>query len=50
MLLYLYKIFRLIIIAIIITYFIGCLWYLISNEVNPSDTEFTFVKYYELEK
>jgi len=49
MLMYFYKIFRLIIIAIIITYFLGCFWYLISNEMNPASAEQTFVKNFELE-
>ena len=31
MILYVYKIFRLIIIAIIITYFIGCFWFLFCS-------------------
>ena len=42
-----YNIIRLIIIAIMITYFIGCILYFISNELNiPSlktDPEGTFV-------
>ena len=49
MLMYFYKIFRLIIIAIIITYFLGCFWYLISNEMNPSSANNTFVKSFDLE-
>ncbi|CDW72458.1 cation channel family protein [Stylonychia lemnae] len=36
-LMYSYKIFRLIIIAIIITYFVGCFWYLISSNLNSDD-------------
>lgn len=50
MLMYAYKIIRLIIIAIIITYFVGCSWYFISNELNPSGTEETFVKVFGLEE
>lgn len=49
MLMYFYKIFRLIIIAIIITYFLGCLWYFISNEVNSNTTTQTFAKTFGLE-
>ena len=49
MLMYVYKIFRLIIIAIIITYFVGCFWYLISSELN-GNREDTFVKEFELEE
>lgn len=37
---YSYKIFRLIIIAIIITYFVGCFWYLISEQLNSTDDTF----------
>ena len=48
MLMYFYKIFRLIIIAIIITYFLGCLWYFISNEVNSDSTSQTFAKTFGL--
>jgi hypothetical protein len=47
MLMYAYKIFRLIIIAIIVTYFVGCFWFLISNELNPEDSE-SFVKNFDL--
>ena len=36
MLLYFYKIFRLIIIAIIITYFIGCFWFLLSTTLTEA--------------
>jgi hypothetical protein len=50
MLMYAYKIFRLIIIAIIITYFVGCFWYFISNDLNPADLQDTFVKINGLEK
>jgi hypothetical protein len=46
---YWYKIFRLIIIAIIITYFLGWFWYFISDEFNSSDTNKTFVKEFNLE-
>lgn len=41
-LMYVYKIFRLIVLASILTYFLGCLWFLISKEVNPSDVTATF--------
>ena len=49
MLMYAYKIIRLIIIAIIITYFVGCSWYFISNELNPESDEDTFVKVFEID-
>lgn len=45
---YCYKIFRLIIIAIIITYFLGCFWYFISEEFNDKDNDHTFVKTFDL--
>lgn len=41
---YVYKIIRLIFFAIIITYFVGCSWYFVSNELNPAGTVDTFVK------
>ena len=44
---YSYKIFRLIIIAIIITYFVGCFWYLISSSLNSDDnSDISFVGAY----
>jgi len=47
MLLYVYKILRLIIIAIIITYFIGCFWwYLCNSGLNEGNN---FIKYNELD-
>jgi len=36
---YFYKIFRLIIIAVIITYFIGCIWFLLSISLSDPDEE-----------
>jgi len=52
MLMYAYRIFRLVIIAVIITYFIGCFWWLISNNLNYSQdvaSNNTFVTYFNLE-
>ena len=47
MMLYVFKIFRLIILAMIITYFIGCLWwYLCSLKVG--DGENSFINYFAL--
>lgn len=49
-LMYVYKIFRLIIIAIIIIYFTGCVWYLIVSSVNTTDADIqaSFInKYFE---
>jgi fatty acid desaturase len=43
---YVYKIFRLIIIAIIITYFIGCFWYFYCNV----EEEVTFITMNQLDK
>ena len=45
MLMYAYKIFRLIIIAVIITYFIGCFWFMVSSSQK---NEHTFVKDFDL--
>lgn len=49
MMLYVYKIFRLIIIAIIITYFIGCIWFLFCDIYNDSEPN-SFIKKNELDK
>lgn len=49
MMLYVYKIFRLIIIAIIITYFIGCIWFFfctLYHKENSDDMD--FIKKYDL--
>ena len=35
-LMYTYKIFRLVIMAVIIIYFVGCIWYLVSQMVNTT--------------
>ena len=35
--LYLYKLIRMIIIAFIITYFLGCIWYFISENFNTEE-------------
>jgi hypothetical protein len=51
MMMYVYRIFRLIIIAIIITYFIGCFWYMTSKDLNyqsSKDANNTFITYYDL--
>lgn len=49
MMLYVYKIFRLIIIAIIITYFIGCIWFLFCDIYKNSEPN-SFIKRNELDK
>lgn len=47
--LYVFKIFRLIILAMIITYFIGCLWwYLCSLKVGEAEGSNNFINYYGL--
>jgi hypothetical protein len=48
MLLYVYKIIRLIIIAIIITYFVGCFWWLFCSNYTSNDSENTFINYFNL--
>jgi len=48
-LMYSYKIFRLIVIAIIITYFVGCFWYLMSHQLNDPDDPNTFIKSFGLD-
>lgn len=50
MLLYSYKIFRLIVIAIIFTYFVGCTWYLISKDMNDDSNPNTFIKKFGLDE
>ena len=52
MLLYVFRIFRLVIIAFFITYFIGCFWYLISDNLNSAydvKNKLTFVTFFNLE-
>jgi hypothetical protein len=42
---YLYRVFRLIVIALLITYFLGCFWYLLCCNINTQediDNENTF--------
>ena len=46
---YCYKIMRLIIIAVIITYFIGWFWYFVSDTFNNSNSSRTFVKVFGLD-
>ena len=50
---YTYKIFRLIVIIFMITYFIGCFWWLLARYVNtPDDIESgnTFIEYFKMNK
>mmetsp|Transcript_7942 Transcript_7942/g.7435 ORF Transcript_7942/g.7435 Transcript_7942/m.7435 type:complete len:160 (+) Transcript_7942:430-909(+) len=44
------KLWRLILQAIIITYFLGCLWYLLSDKLNPEGTDNTFVREFGLDR
>ena len=37
---YIYKIFRLVIMAVIIIYFAGCIWYLVSQMVNKGNSKY----------
>jgi hypothetical protein len=49
---YVYRIFRLVIIAFFITYFIGCFWYMISDNLNSEfdvQQRMTFVTFFDLE-
>ncbi|CAI2386506.1 unnamed protein product [Moneuplotes crassus] len=48
MILYCLKILRLVLVAIVITYFIGCFWFFISSELQPGSDDDTFVKSFEL--
>ena len=52
---YFYKIFRLIIIAVIITYFIGCIWFFLSTNTtdvtiprDENDNPRTFIEKWNL--
>jgi hypothetical protein len=50
-LLYAFRIFRLMIIAAFITYFIGCFWFLISDNLNNAadiENNHTFVTFFDL--
>lgn len=52
MFMYVYRIFRLVIIAFFITYFIGCFWYMISDNLNSEydvKNRRTFVTYFDLD-
>lgn len=44
---YIYKIIRLILMSIMLTYFLGCFWYYLSSELS-FDEENTFIKRYNL--
>lgn len=49
---YVYRIFRLLVIAFFITYFIGCFWYMISDNLNSDydrEHRMTFVTFFNLE-
>lgn len=49
---YVFRIFRLVVIAFFITYFIGCFWYMISDNLNTDydvEKRMTFVTFFNLE-
>lgn len=46
---YVYKVIRLMVIAIALTFFLGCVWYFITDW-NPLHYPETFIKVYELDK
>jgi hypothetical protein len=48
LILYAYKILRLLLIDFIITYFLGVLMYIVSNELNPKDASMTFIEAFKL--
>ena len=53
MVMYTYKIIRLILIAFVITYNIGCLWWLIVGQINlyeEIDNDHTFVREWKLDE
>lgn len=45
---YIYKVFRLFIIAIIITYFTGCVWFL-SADISRETRELSFIEHFDLD-
>jgi len=46
--LYIYKIFRLLLIDLIITYFLAIFLYIVSDQMNPADAPLTFIAYNSL--
>jgi hypothetical protein len=46
---YAFKICRLIIIAITLTYFVGCFWFLFCNRISKSQHKDNFIDYYDLD-
>ena len=49
-LMYGYKIFRLLLVTLLITYFLGLPMYIISEQLNPADVPSTFYKEYNMEQ
>lgn len=47
---YIYKMFRLVIIVFMITYLIGCIWWLSVSYINPEDSKSTYITYFEMDK
>lgn len=45
---YVYKVFRLILIALMLTYFLGCTWYFLVDVFEDSDTSQNFLEKYNL--
>mmetsp|Transcript_34745 Transcript_34745/g.25891 ORF Transcript_34745/g.25891 Transcript_34745/m.25891 type:complete len:94 (-) Transcript_34745:324-605(-) len=43
------KIIKQVIYTIIITYVLGCAWYFMSDQLNPSDAGDTFISVYKLQ-
>jgi hypothetical protein len=50
LLLYVYKIIRLLLFDIIVTYFLGLLMYIVSNELNPANEPDTFIERFGLKE
>lgn len=46
---YIYKVLKLIVIAIMLTYFIGCFWYWVTSQDFFDDGEYTFINKFNLE-
>lgn len=50
MVMYFFKIFRLVIIVFMITYFVGCIWWLSVTNLNSDLADKTYVSFFEMDK
>jgi len=47
---YVFRVFRLVLFILSLSYFLGIIWYIITKHTTHSDDEFTFYNYYALEE